>query len=554
MPRYNFRKRDSSKDVVWVEDDTLEPADDSEDEDYTPPSEDDESEDISLVDEEETGLDEDEEEEEEDEEDDAHIQIRMPKKSGISIDVHIESIGRKNKMMIEDEDDGNDGDSDGEGSFIQQLMNKYVPQSKLVKKKSKKDASKDDTPALSLNEAEEEFYETLPRSSRKKLNEEMKKLAYLISDDDVPAKFRVLELPISDSVKANVIKKIDALDNMDMMDGNEGHKLRNWIDGFMRIPFGKVVPLPVKLSDGLPSCGTFLKETRETLDKAVYGMAPAKTQIMQTIAQWISNPASTGNVIALKGPMGVGKTSFARNGIANALKRPFEFFSLGGATDAATFVGHGYTYEGSVCGRIADALMNARCMNPVMYFDELDKISSTSHGEEIASMLIHLTDRSQNTQFHDRYFAGVDFDLSQCLFVFSFNDEHKVHPILRDRMQVIDCSGYNAEEKKGILTKYVWPDMIERINLGGLTITEDAVKYIVSEHSKEEEGVRTLIRAVETLMTRINLLRIADEETAKTYKFYMPVTLPMELTVANIKHILAEEPRQENESWRRMYM
>jgi ATP-dependent Lon protease len=250
----------------------------------------------------------------------------------------------------------------------------------------------------------------------------------------------------------------------------------------------------------------------------------------------------------------VGKTSFAKNGVAGALKRPFEFFSLGGAADSANFVGHSYTYEGAVWGRIADSLMNARCMNPVMYFDELDKVSTTAHGEEIVSMLIHMTDRSQNSQFHDRYFAGVDIDLSQCLFVFSFNDETKVHPILKDRMQVIHCAGYTSDEKKVILTQYVWPQILERIKLEkDLTISDEAIKYLISEYSKDEEGVRTLMRAVETLVTRINLLRIADEETAKSYKFYTKIKLPLSIDVETAKHILQDTTPQVNESWRHLY-
>jgi ATP-dependent Lon protease len=274
---------------------------------------------------------------------------------------------------------------------------------------------------------------------------------------------------------------------------------------------------------------------------------------MQILAQWISNPQSVGNVIALKGPMGVGKTSFARNGVAKVLNRPFEFFSLGGAADSANFVGHSYTYEGSTWGRIADSLMSARCMNPVLYFDELDKVSETAHGQEIISMLIHLTDRSQNSQFHDRYFAGVDIDLSQCLFVFSFNDESKVHPILKDRMQVIGCSGYTPDEKTIILTKYVWPQILDRTKIADLTLEDDAVKFLIQEYSKEEEGVRTLIRAVETLVTRINLLRIADEETAKSYKFYTKVTLPLAVTTDLARHLLQDMTPQRNESWKSFY-
>jgi ATP-dependent Lon protease len=313
-------------------------------------------------------------------------------------------------------------------------------------------------------------------------------------------------------------------------------------------------PLPIKMDDGPEPCAKFLAESRDMLDKAVYGMQPAKTQIMQVLAQWIANPGSVGNVIALKGPMGVGKTSFARNGVASVLRRPFEFFSLGGATDSANFVGHSYTYEGSMWGRVVDSLINARTMNPVMYFDELDKVSETAQGQEIASMLIHLTDRSQNNQFHDRYFAGVDLDVSQCLFVFSFNDESKIHPILKDRMQVITCTGYSADDKFQIVDKYIWPQMLERTNFKDLTIKPDAIKFLIREYSSEEEGVRTLIRALETLTTRINLLRIADETTAKSYKFYTKIGTSCCIDTDMATHILQDMSPQHNESWRHIYV
>jgi ATP-dependent Lon protease len=554
MPRrYNLRKRDTT--VKWIQDDTLldkEELDEEEDDsDYVPPSESEESVDTSFAEEDEDLEDEEDEEEEEEEENDRVIHVPMPKK-GMRVTIEIDhTTGYESEFV--DEGEESDDEREGQGEFLDYLMNKYVPGRK-IKGKGKGKEKESDTPALELNDEERDYYEELSRPKQKKLNKKMKELATLVSHGDVPYKFRILDLPISDMMKANVIKKIDMLDKMEM-EGGEGHKLRGWVDGFLRIPFGKVVPLPVKLDDGPKPCSDFLADTRKTLDNAVYGMHGAKTQIMQVLAQWISNPSSVGNVIALKGPMGVGKTSFARNGIASALKRPFEFFSLGGAADAANFVGHAYTYEGAQWGRIADSLMNARCMNPVMYFDELDKISTTAQGEEIVSMLIHLTDRSQNSQFHDRYFAGLDFDLSQCLFVFSFNDESKVHPILKDRMQVITCSGYSADEKKTILTQYIYPQILERIRLTDqLTMTDDAVKFVIEHYSKEEEGVRTLIRAVETLVTRINLLRIADEETAKSYPFYMKIEMPMQIKSADVEHILTDMTKHVNESWRHMYV
>ena len=556
MPRrYNLRTR--NRDVKWIEDDTLktkeEVESEEEDEDYEPPSESEEEEEEEVEEEEEEEEEEEPESSEEDSPAQHSITIPVSKHGLIKIEIDNRPISR---AVVEDdeeeeyEDDEEEEEEEVPEAFVDYLMNKYVPQSKRRKPKKEKE---EDDPALELNEEEQDYFDDLPKSKQRKLNRQMKQLATLVSAGDKPHKFRVLDMPVSDTVKANVIKKLDMLGEMEEA-GGDTYKLRTWVDGFLRIPFGQTVPLPVKLDDGAKPCSEFLATTRKTLDKAVYGMNGAKTQIMQILAQWISNPDSVGNVIALKGPMGVGKTSFAKNGVAGALKRPFEFFSLGGAADSANFVGHSYTYEGSMWGRIVDSLMNARCMNPVMYFDELDKVSTTPHGEEIVSMLIHMTDRSQNSQFHDRYFAGVDIDLSQCLFVLSFNDESKVHPILKDRMQVINCSGYTSDEKKVILNQYVWPQILERIKLEkDLTISEEAVKYLIGEYSKDEEGVRTLIRAVETLVTRINLLRIADEETAKSYKFYTKVKLPMTITVETAKHILQDTSPQVNESWRHLY-
>jgi ATP-dependent Lon protease len=298
-----------------------------------------------------------------------------------------------------------------------------------------------------------------------------------------------------------------------------------------------------------------MTEARRTMDKHIYGMVPAKTQILQIIAQLVVNPKSVGNVIALQGAMGVGKTSLARNAIAEVMKRPFEFFSLGGASDIAGFVGHSYTYEGSMWGRIADSLMHAGAMNPVMYFDEMDKVSTTPHGDEIVNMMIHLTDRSQNSQFHDRYFSGVDFDLSQCLFVFSFNDIEKVHPILRDRMTVIHCGGYNEIDKRVILKDYIWPQLLDRLKFKSeeIELTDPAIKHIISEYSGEEKGVRTLIRTVESMMTRLNMLRVMQDDSVKEYCFYVDYKTPFTLTESVVRKLLTDLTKKDPEHWRVMY-
>ena len=426
-----------------------------------------------------------------------------------------------------------------------------VPETK-EKPPRKSTRIKHEKPVIKLQGRELKYWQTLSNGQQREMNLSMKKMYDFITlETEVPLRFQVLKLDVSDYVKVSVLKKIALLED----ESGETYKLKNWVDAFFRIPFGKTIPVPVNIKDGRAKCSEFMQNARITLDKAVYGLVPAKTHILQVLAQWITSPSSVGNVIALQGPAGVGKTSIARHGIAQALQRPFEFFSLGGASDISNFIGHSYTYEGSMCGRIVDSIMHAKCMNPILYFDELDKISDTPHGEEIASMLIHMTDRSQNSVFHDRYFAGIDIDLSQCLFVFSFNDISKVNPILRDRMQVIHCEGYSEKEKKIILRDYVWPQLLERLQFetNDVTLPDDAMEYLVSECSSDEKGVRSLIRSAETIVTRLNMLRITEESVMKDYKFYVPSDFPITLRIDTIKTLLFDSNAKEPEVWRSMY-
>lgn len=478
----------------------------------------------------------------------------------ITLNIHIHGNMGEDDDDDEDEEEEDEDEEDDEeaNEFIEYLMNKYVPkeeESKHRTRASTKRKEKDEKIPIQLTKKELDYYKTQPKEKQTELFQLMKRMSTLtLTDGDVPPKFKVLELPIPDYVKSNVIKKITAVEEMGP-DSGESYKLRSWVDAFLRIPFGKTIPLPVRLEDGEDKCTHFMVNARKTMDKSIYGMLPAKMQIMQILAQLIVNPNSVGNVIALQGSPGVGKTSLARNAIAEVMKRPFEFFSLGGASDIAGFVGHSYTYEGSMWGRIADSIMHSRSMNPVMYFDELDKVSTTPHGDEIVNMLIHLTDRSQNSQFHDRYFSGVDFNLSQCLFVFSFNDTEKVHPILRDRMTVINCGGYNEADKKAILKDYIWPQLLERLKFSStdLILTDEAIKYMITQFSCDEKGVRTLIRTVEAMMTRLNMLRVMKDPSMKEYPFYIDYKLPFNLTEDSVKILLTDSGKKEFESWRMMY-
>ena len=430
-------------------------------------------------------------------------------------------------------------------------MGNYTPE---VKRTTAKKAS--EQLPIELSGTEKKYYQKLPQSQRKEMFDSMRRISSLMMDEgEVPYKFKVLKMPVSDYTKSIVLKKLDALEEM-TGDSGSSYKLRTWVDGFLRVPFGKSIPLPVKIEDGIEKCSSFMTDARKRMDTDIYGMHDAKTQIMQVLSQWISNPSAVGNAIVLCGSPGIGKTAFARNAIADVLRRPFSFFTLGGASDIANFSGHSYTYEGSTWGRIADSLMQSGVMNPVMYFDELDKISATPHGEEIVSMLIHLTDRSQNTEFHDRYFAGIDFDMSQCLFVFSVNDIDKVHPILRDRMTVIQCGDYTLKDKLEILKRHILPTLTTRVrlDLSDLVFDDVSLTYLIEEYSKNEGGMRNIIRAVETMMTRINMLRLSNDASMKEYPFYMPVQFPLTISPKTIRTLLkGTEKAKTDQSYLAMY-
>lgn len=324
-----------------------------------------------------------------------------------------------------------------------------------------------------------------------------------------PYKIQLLEADIPVEFKANALKKINTLDYMDPGSG-EYYKIKHWVDAFMRIPFGKHQNLPITIDDGPEKCQEFMENAKKTLDQAVYGLEDAKMQILQMVGQWISNPNSLGTAIAIKGPPGTGKTTLVKEGVSKILNRPFAFLALGGATDSSYLEGHSYTYEGSVWGKIVDIILNCKCMNPVIYFDELDKISDTPKGEEIVGILTHLTDTTQNDKFHDKYFSNIDFDLSKAMFIFSYNDENKVNPILKDRMYRIKTDGYNVIQKGVIANNYLIPKIQLNVNFkqNEIIIPNDTLSYICSNLTNNEKGVRNLKRCLEIIHTKLNLYRL----------------------------------------------
>jgi ATP-dependent Lon protease len=374
------------------------------------------------------------------------------------------------------------------------------------------------------------FFKKLDISKQKSVIGELREVNNVFKLDK-PYSMTIIESTLPVFLKNEALKKINSLKHMDQGTG-EYYKVKNWVDTFMRIPFGVYSDLLINIDDGIDKCHEFMETSQKILNDAVYGLNDAKMQIMQILGQLISNPKSTGTAIAIHGPPGSGKTSLVKEGISKILKRPFAFIALGGATDSSFLEGHSYTYEGSVCGKIIQILIESKCMNPVIYFDELDKISDTPKGEEIIGILTHLTDTSQNNQFHDKYFSEVSFDLSKCLFIFSYNDETKVNPILKDRMYRIQTKGYDKKQKMCISNNYLLPKIREQVNFKNddIIITDEAINYIIDNNCDKEEGVRNLKRCLEIIHTKLNLYRLMKPDS-NLFQEEMSISVQFPFTV-----------------------
>jgi ATP-dependent Lon protease len=278
----------------------------------------------------------------------------------------------------------------------------------------------------------------------------------------------------------------------------------------------------------------YLEKMSQSLEKSVYGQIKAKRTISQMIAQWISG-SGKGDCFGFEGPPGTGKTSLAKKGLSNCLQdedgnpRPFAFIALGGSTNGAFLEGHSYTYVGSIWGKIVDVIMESKCMNPIIFFDELDKVSSTEHGKEIISLLTHITDPSQNEEYIDKYFAGIKLDLSKVLFIFSYNDVTRIDPILKDRITSVKFEALSKSDKKVISKLHLLPEIYEvtGVSKNDIVFTEEVVEFIIENYTFEG-GARRLKEHLFYIVRELNLRHMTSKRSI------FPITITKELLLSDI--------------------
>ena len=294
------------------------------------------------------------------------------------------------------------------------------------------------------------------------------------------------------------------------------------------------------LNNNMKKITEYMSEVKSTLDKAVHGHDKAKKQIERIIGQWI-NGEQDGYCFGFEGPPGVGKTSLAKRGLSDCLKddkgvsRPFAMIQMGGDSNGSTLHGHNYTYVGSTWGSIVQILIDKKCMNPIIFIDEVDKISRTEHGKEIVGILTHLLDPAQNDCFQDKYFTGIDLDLSKALFILSYNDVNAIDKILLDRVHRIKFNSLSLEDKLIICKTHILPEVYKKMGLEDIiSFNDDVLKFIIEEYTTEA-GVRKLKEILFEIVGEINLDVLKNNND---YEF------PIQISVDNVKNKYFKDKHQ----------
>lgn len=339
------------------------------------------------------------------------------------------------------------------------------------------------------------------------LREELKVISESLGDGDNPVeeadayRSKIDKLDCSAEIKEKLLKECSKLSKMPN-GSHEATVVRSYLDKCIEIPFGKFTKDSINL-----------EKSRKILDKEHYSLDKVKDRIIESLAVFKRNPDFTGQIICLAGPPGVGKTSIVKS-LAKSMNRKYVRIALGGVHDEAEIRGHRKTYIGAMPGRIVDAVIKSKVMNPIILLDEIDKVGNDYKGDP-SSALLEALDPEQNFSFNDHY---IDFpvDLSKVLFITTANDVSSISAPLFDRMEVIDLNSYTAEEKFHIAKDYLIKKEMKKHNLKAseFKVSNDAI-YSLIECYTAEAGVRNLEKSIASLCRKAS---VALETDAKSFK------------------------------------
>ena len=367
-------------------------------------------------------------------------------------------------------------------------------------------------------EIQDEVKENIDQNQREYyLREQMRVIAGQLGEDEGQDEAydyidRIYELKLSEENTEKLIKEAERLSKMPSS-SQEAFVIRNYLDTVLELPWNKSTKIKLDIN-----------KAAKILDKDHYGMKKVKERILESIAVHGLMPEVTGQIICLVGPPGVGKTSIGRS-IAKALGREYARVSLGGVRDESDIRGHRKTYVGAMPGRIMNAMKIAGINNPLILFDEIDKMGNDFRGDP-ASAMLEVLDSEQNKEFRDHYIE-LPFDLSRVLFVTTANTTDTIPAPLLDRMELIELTSYTREEKFHIAKEHLIPKQIKKHGLKGTQIKiNDDVIYMLIDFYTKEAGVRSLERVIASLCRKAAKAVVSGEVkrisfTRKNLKAYL---------------------------------
>src|SRR5882724_2791595 len=337
------------------------------------------------------------------------------------------------------------------------------------------------------------------------LRQQMKAIQKELGDDEggeqaeaAQLRERLAKADLPDDVRKEAERELSRMEKLPAM-APDYHVIRTYLDFILELPWRK------SSEDRLD-----LNEAQKVLDEDHYDIQDVKERILEFLAVIKLRPDAKSPILCFVGPPGVGKTSLGRS-IARAMVRHFERLSLGGVRDEAELRGHRRTYVGAMPGRIIQSIRRSGVNNPVMMLDEIDKLGADYRGDPSAALL-EILDPEQNNTFTD-YYLDLPFDLSKVVFIAPANQLGPIPPPLRDRMEVIQLSGYSDQEKLQIARRYLVPrQTVENgLNENQFTITDEALELLATRYTREA-GVRQLERTIGRLGRKV-ALKIAKGET-----------------------------------------